>query len=81
MLEDTLDLSNYWNSKKDILNKKRKAIDDENKQKAFNIRDIAIKNLKEIRQIAEKEDPGDKGSTQISTPTFEFLRPKLQFWL
>ena len=52
-----MDISNYFDSTKDIVNKKRKAIDDENKQKFFNICNIAIKNLKETSQIAVKEGP------------------------
>ena len=52
-----MDISNHFDSTKDIVNKKRKAIDDENKQKFFNICNIAIKNLKETSQIAVKEGP------------------------
>ena len=54
LLQDILDLSRNCDVEQDIVNEKRKAIVSEDKQKALDIRDIDMKNLKETRQITEK---------------------------
>ena len=61
-----------------MVNKQRKVITDEDKNKALNRRDIAMKSFKEKRQIAEKGGLEEKGSKRGSNDTFTFLRQKLE---
>ena len=78
LLQDLLDLSKDSDTKHEEMTEQKKATLDAEKQKALDIRDIAMKNLKDSQQIF-KEGPPEKRARRSSSDTFLFLREKLEY--
>ena len=77
LLQDLLDLSRESEAKQEQITEQKKALADVGKQKALDIRDMAIKNLKESQQVLKDGPSSEKRSRRSSSDTFSFLKEKL----
>ena len=79
LLQDLVDLSRESEVKQDQITEQKKALADVGKQKALDIRDMAIKNLKESQQVLKDSPSSEKRSRRSSSDTFSFLKEKLEY--
>ena len=78
LLQDLVDLSRESETKQEQITEPKKALVDADKQKALDIRDMAMKNLKESQQVLKDGPSSEKRSRRSSCDTFSFLREKLE---
>ena len=79
LLQDLVDLSKESEVKQEQITEQKKALADVGKQKALDIRDMAIKNLKESQQVLKDGPSSEKRSRRSSSDTFSFLKEKLEY--
>ena len=79
LLQDLVDLSRESEAKQEQITQQKKTLAEADKQKALDIRDMAIKNLKESQHVLNDGPSSDKKSRRSSSDTFSFLRGKLEY--
>ena len=79
LLQDLGDMSRESDSKQEQITEQKEAFVDVDKQKALNICDIAMKNLKESQYVLKDGTLSEERSRISSSDTFSFLREKLEY--
>ena len=79
LLQDLGDMSRESDSKQEQITEQKEALVDVDKQKALNICDIAMKNLKESQYVLKDGTLSEERSRISSSDTFSFLREKLEY--
>ena len=70
LLQDLVDLSRESETKQEQITEPKKALVDADKQKALDIRDMAMRNLKESQQVLKDSPSSEKRSRRSSSDTF-----------
>ena len=70
LLQDLVDLSRESDAKQEQVTEQKKAPADVDKQKALDIRDMAMENLKESQQVSKDAPSSEKRSRRSSSNTF-----------
>ena len=78
LLQDLVDLSRESGVKQEQITEQKKALADADKQKYLDIRDMAMKNLKESQQVLRDGPLSEKRPRRSNSDTFSFLREKLE---
>ena len=73
LLQDLVDLSRDSDAKQEQIAEQKKVLVDADKQKALDIRDMAMKNLKESQQVLEHGPSSEKRSRRSSSDAFSTL--------
>ena len=79
LLQDLVDLSRGSEAKQEQITQQRKTLAETDNQKALDIRDMAMKNLKESQHVLRDGPSSEKKSRRSSSDTFSFLREKLGY--
>ena len=79
LLKDLVDLNSDSDAKQNQITEQKKALVDADKQKALDIRDMAMKNLKESQQVLKYGPSSKKRSQRNSNDSLSFLRKKFEY--
>ena len=79
LLQDLVDLSRESGAKQEQITEQEEALADADKQKYLDIRDMAMKSLKESHKVLKDGPLSEKRSRRSNSDTFSFLREKLEY--